>query len=424
MRPCRHCAHQSADHLSFCSQCGHRFAATSPGLPTLGSVGPRGLDRAYATAAFSRTLVATDRGAGSTGRATVAGTPSGSGRMRTNGQPNVRVQTDSAGRPVSRSRLRWAAGSIGYIYVFLRDKLDAGERRRRLIEERLGAEALLSGALNGLALVVLREGVQHADLTGLLEAIGRAHARRESAAADMAASGTLQQAEAARLGAQEAAAEAQWTASDRASRDADEILRATAADRNSASARLARLKDERSRIAREKTNNDAGGEARAAQLAHEAVGLADAQRALDEQIERLDRQLADLRDSSAVSRAAAAAARAKLEQAVAARRDAASAMATSIAGRQRDQADAEREAADLTDQLGRATNELRPPHSVLLSAYQNIDRLNETIADRSAQIAAIEQAQAHYDQRKLLTGVGLLTSMLIATAAALWAAFK
>ncbi len=423
MRPCRHCAHQSADHLSFCPQCGHRFAATSPGLPTLGSVGPRGLDRAYATAAFSRTLVATARGAAATGRATVASTPSGSGRMRTNGQPNARAQTGS-GRPVSRSRLRWAAGSIGYIYVFLRDKLDAGERRRRLIEERLGAEALLSGALNGLALVVLREGVQHADLTGLLEAIGRAHARRESAAADMAASGTLQQAEAARLGAQEAAAEAQWTASDRASRDADEILRATAADRNSASARLARLKDERSRIAREKTNNDAGGEARAAQLAHEALGLAHEQRALDEQIERLDRQLADLRDSSAASRAAAAAARANLEQAVAARRDAASAMATSIAGRQRDRADAEREAADLTDQLGRATNDLRPPHGVLLSAYQNIDRLNETIADRSAQIAAIEQAQAHYDQRKLLTGVGLLTSVLVATAAALWAAFK
>jgi hypothetical protein len=415
MRPCRHCAHQNADHLSFCAQCGHRFATTA-GLSAVGSVGPRGLDRAYATAAFSRTLVATPRGAGGTGRATMALT----GGVERNG----RSPTNPGGRPASRSRLRWAVGSVGYIYVFLRDKLDAGARRRRLSEERQGAEALLSGALNELALVVLREGVQHADLTGLLEAIGRAHARRESAAADMAASGTLQQAEAARLGAQEAAAEAEWTASDRASRDADEILRATAADRNSAGVRLSRLKDERSRIAREKTNNDAGGEARATQLAHEAVGLADEQRALEEQIERLDRQLADLRDSSAASRATAAVAKAKLDQVVASRRDAASSMAASIAGRQRDRADAEREAADLTDQLGRATNELRPPHSVLLSAYQNIDRLNETIADRSAQIAAIEQTQAHYDQRKLLTGVGLLTSMLIATAAALWAAFK
>lgn len=416
MRPCRHCAHESADHLSFCSHCGHRFATTTGMLSAFGSVGPRGLDRAYATAAFSRTLVATPRGAGGTGRATVALT----GGARRDG----RSPTNPGGRTASRSGLRWAVGSVGYIYVFLRDKLDAGARRRRLSEERQGAEALLSGALNELALVVLREGVQHADLTGLLEAIGRAHARRESAAADMAASGTLQQAEAARLGAQEAAAEAEWTSSDRASRDADEILRATAADRNSAGVRLSRLKDERSRIAREKTNNDAGGEARAAQLAHEAVGLADEQRALEDQIERLDRQLADLRDSSAASRATAAVAKAKLEQAVASRRDAASSMAASIAGRQRDRVAAEREAADLTDQLGRATNELRPPHGVLLSAYQNIDRLDETIADRSAQIAAIEQTQAHYDLRKLLTGVGLLTGLLIATAAALWAAFK
>jgi hypothetical protein len=419
MRPCRHCAHQSADHLSFCSQCGHRFE-TTVGLPAVGSGGPRGLDRAYAEAAFSRTLVATPLGAGATGRSTVAMSGSLTGPRRGGGGPH----TSSSGSAASRSRLRWAAGSIGYIYVFLRDKLDAGERRRRLAEERVGAEALLSGALNELALVVLREGVQHPDLTGLLEAIGRAHARRESAAADMAASGTLQQAEAVRLGAQEAAAEAEWTASDRASRHADEILRATASDRNSAGARLSRIKDERGRIAREKTNPDGSGDARATQLAHEALGLADEQRALEEQIERLDRQLADLRDSSAASRAAAAAARAKLDQAVASRRDAASAMAASIAGRQRDRADAEREAADLTDQLGRATNDLRPPQSVLLSAYQNIDRLDETIADRSSQIAAIEQTQAHYDLGKLLTGLGLLTSMLIATAAALWAAFK
>ena len=288
----------------------------------------------------------------------------------------------------------------------------------------MGAQALLSGALNELARVVLREGVQHADFTGLLEAIGRAHARRESAAADMATSSVLQQAEAARLGTQEAAAEAEWTASDRASRDADEILRATSADRNSASARLSRVKDERTRVARENANTDPADEARAAQLAHEALGLAEEQRALDEQIDRLDRQLADLRDSSAAARAAAAAAKAKLEVAVATRRDAASVMTASIAGRQRDKADAEREAADLTDQLGRAANELRPRHGVLLSSYQNIDRLNETIADRSAQIEAIAEAQAHYDQRKLLAGVGLLTSVLIATAAALWAAFK
>jgi hypothetical protein len=419
MRPCRHCAHESADHLSFCSRCGHRLAGATTGRLGAGSTGPRGLDRAYANAAFSRTLVAAPLPTDTAGRPTVAMTGSRNGSR--SGSAGSTGGLD-LGRP--RSRFRWAGDSIGYIYVFLRDKLDAGERRRRLAEERLGAEALLSGALNELAAVVLREGVQHPDLTGLLEAIGRAHARRESAAADMAASEILQQAEANRLGAQEAAAEAEWTAAGQASHDADEILRDTAADRDLASARLTRLKDERSQIEREKTEDDAGGEARAAQLAHEALGLADEQRALDEQIERLDRQLADLRDRSAASRAAAASAKAKLEQAVASRREAASAMAASIAGRQRDRADAERETAELTEQLGRATNDLRPPQGVLLSAYQNIDRLNETIADRSAQIAAIEQTQAHYDQRKLLTGVGLLTSVLIATAAALWAVLK
>ena len=148
------------------------------------------------------------------------------------------------------------------------------------------------------------------------------------------------------------------------------------------------------------------------------------QRALEELTERLDRQLADLRDNSATLRTAAAAAKAKLEAATAARRDASSAMGASIAGRQRDRAAAEKEAVDLTAQLGRTAAEIRPPHGALLSSYQNIDRLTETIADRGAQIATIEQMQAHYDQRKLLTGVGLLTSMLIATAAALWAALR
>jgi septal ring factor EnvC (AmiA/AmiB activator) len=95
-------------------------------------------------------------------------------------------------------------------------------------------------------------------------------------------------------------------------------------------------------------------------------------------------------------------------------------MAATIAGRQRDRADAERETAELTSQLGRVAADLRPPHATLLSGYQNIDRLNETIADRTAQLAAIEQARGHYDHRKLLAGVGVLTCMLVAISAALW----
>ncbi len=415
MRTCKHCAHNSADHLAFCAACGHWLGSPTSRMSAFGGMGGsatgNGTGRVRGTAAFSRTMVAAPRGP-VTGRST--------GRSTAPLRGETSTERTLADRP--KRGLSWAGDAIGYIYVYLRDKVDAGARRRRLAEERTGAEALLSGALNELAAAVLREGVQHPDFTGLLEAIGRAHARREAAAADLEAAETLQQNEATRLGALVEAAEGEWMANDRTSREADEILRGAAEDRDTAGVRLGRVKDERARLVREMGSN--AGDARAAQLAHDAIGLADEQRALEELTERLDRQLADLRDNSAALRTAAAAAKAKLEAATAARRDAASAMGASIAGRQRDRAAAEKEAVDLTEQLGRTAAEIRAPHGVLLSSYQNIDRLTETIADRGAQIAAIEQMQAHYDQRKLLTGVGLLTSMLIATAAALWAVLR
>jgi hypothetical protein len=415
MRSCRHCAHENADHLAFCSQCGRKLAKTdtalTPFLRTSATTGDT------AAAAYTRTVLATPGPAPITGRATVAVRRSFSGRQNGIGIPAAEPQS---ARP--RSRVRWLGESIGYIYVFLRGKLDAGERRRRLLEERTGAEALLAGALNELGQVVLREGVQHAELTGLLEAIGRAHARRESAAADTATSESLSQVEAARLANQQAAAEAEWTAADNASRESEQILRAATADRKTAGTRLARVEAERARIARDALTTT--GDAQSAQLAHDDAGLATEQRALEAQVEGLDEQLADLRAKDWALRDAAAAAKSKLDQVVAARRQAASAMAASIAGRARDRVDAEREAADLTAQIGRVTADIRPPHTSLLSGYQNIDRLTETIADRTAQLAAIEQASGHYDGRKLMAGVGLLTCMLVGIGAALWAVLR
>ena len=410
MRSCRHCAHENADHLAFCSQCGRKLPRTDGALAAIIRPLGGGSDPAVA---YSRTVLATPGPASTTGRATVSGARHFSGR-----QDAIADRPAAASAP--RSRVRWLGESVGYIYVYLRGKLDAGERRRRLSEERTGAEAMLSGALTELGQTVLREGVQHPELTGLLEAIGRAHARREAAAADTATSETLQQAEAARRGGQQTAAEAEWSSTDGASREAEQIFRAATADRRSAAARLARIKDERARIQREMSESGPIGDARSAQLAHDAEGLANEQRALEEQAKRLDQQLADLRDRAASLRAAAASAKSKLDQIVAERRQAASSMAATIAGRQRDRTDAEREIADLTAQLGRVAADLRPPHATLLSGYQNIDRLNETIADRTAQLAAIEQARGHYDHRKLLAGVGVLTCMLVGTAAALW----
>jgi len=412
MRPCRHCPHENADHLAFCSQCGHKLAKTDGALAALRRLSGPGDPMAY-----SRTVMATPGPASITGRATVASARHLSAR-----------QSGGFGAPTMpappRSRLRWLGESIGYIYVYLRGKLDAGERRRRLVEERSGAETLLAGALNELGQVVLREGVQHAELTGLLEEIGRAHARREAAAADTATSESLQQTEAARLASQQTAAEGEWSAADSASRESEQILRAATADRRTAGARLARVKEERARIARDIAERPTLADARAAQLAHDEAGFATEQRALEENTGRLDRQLADLRDKAALLRVAAAAAKAKLEQVVAARRQAASAMAASIAGRLRDRGDAEREIEEPTARRGRVASDVRPPHATLLSGYQNIDRLTETLADRTAQLAAIEQARGHYDHGKLLAGVSLVTCMVAGTAAALWAVLK
>ncbi len=257
MRTCKHCAHNSADHLAFCAACGHWLGSPTSRMSAFGGMGGsgNGTDRASrGTAAFSRTMVAAPRGA-VTGRSTGrSSAPSGGWRETT----TERTLADKPKRGLS-----WAGDAIGYIYVYVRDKVDAGARRRRLTEERAGAEALLSGALNELAATVLREGVQHADFTGLLEAIGRAHARREAAAADLEAAETLQQNEATRLGALVEAAEGEWTANDRTSREADEILRGAAEDRDTAGARLARVKDERTRLTREMSNN-AGRRARRA----------------------------------------------------------------------------------------------------------------------------------------------------------------
>jgi hypothetical protein len=417
MRVCRHCSHQNADHLSYCSACGRRLSAS--GARAIGLLGPARASGAIgafsATAAMSRTVLAARTGGVAAGPTTG---PRGAGGSH--------PRTGGAAVAQRRSRLGWTGESIGYIYVYLRAKIDAGERRRRLGGERDGAETMLAGAVRDLGGTILREGVQHPELTGLLEAIGRAQARREAAANDITASEKQKESEETRLAAQEAAAEAEWRTCDAASRDADEVLRTASADHESTTARLARVRDERVRLERE-TNAAAAapdGQSRAASLKHDEQGLAAEQRALDEQRGRLERQLADLREKSAAVRGAAARARAKLDQQVADRRQAAAVMAATISGHIRDRADAEHEAAMLTEQLGRVAADARPASAPLLSAYQRIDRLKETISDREQQIEAVERASAHHDIRKLLAGVALLTGLLLATAAVLWAVLK
>jgi len=52
--------------------------------------------------------------------------------------------------------------------------------------------------------------------------------------------------------------------------------------------------------------------------------------------------------------------------------------------------------------------------------FQRIDRLQETIVDRTREIAALEAAAAHYDGRKLVAGVVLVLVLVAGGIAALW----
>jgi hypothetical protein len=405
MHACGHCSHQNADHLAYCSRCGKRIAGAAL-LPALGSTGRGQMAALSATAAISRTMLASSVPR-LTGPQTVA-------------MPGALHTPRPAGPPPTG--LVFALHSIGYIFVFLRGKLAAGERRKRLIEERDGAETLLSGAVRDLGSTVLRDGVQHPDLTGLLEAIGRAEARREGAIADLAASEHQKVVEEARFAEREAAFEGEWKAADGSSREADEVLRAATSEHGTALGRLRRVRDERARLEREAeaAQNTPGGESRVAHLKHDAEGLEGEARALEEQVGRLDKQLVDLREKSSVLRGAAGAARSKLDEAIASRRQAAAAMTASVASHVRERAAAEREGAELTEQLGRAALQARPAVSSLLSVFQRIDRLHETIIDRNRELAALERAAAAYDGRKLFTGLGIVAFVIAAAVVSLW----
>ena len=52
MRSCRHCAHDNADHLAYCSQCGRKLARTDTVMPAVWRATGNG-------AAYSHTVLAT-----------------------------------------------------------------------------------------------------------------------------------------------------------------------------------------------------------------------------------------------------------------------------------------------------------------------------------------------------------------------------
>jgi hypothetical protein len=62
----------------------------------------------------------------------------------------------------------------------------------------------------------------------------------------------------------------------------------------------------------------------------------------------------------------------------------------------------------------------RPAVSSLLSVFQRIDRLHETIVDRQSELAALERTAAHYDGKKLATGIVLALLLIAGGVAGAW----
>ena len=350
MRPCRHCSHENADHLAFCSQCGaanavrgRRSMVRGPRRrrPAPGDGDRLFTDRAGDAWAGVLTDGRPSRLAAPLGR--LSGLPGRAGPRRPD-----RACAGWANRSAtstSTCAASWTPASAGA----------ACSRSAPARKRCWRARSTSSGRS------VLREGVQHAELTGLLEAIGRAHARREAAVADTATSESLQQAEAARLGNQQAAAEARV---DRG-RQRQPRVRGDPArgDGRSPDRRRRAWRASRTSAARIAARDAAGptiGDARPAQLGARRRGSRPSSARWRSRSRASIAQLA----GSARARRRAARRRRRREgearrRSSAARRQAASAMAASIAGRLRDRG--RRRARDR--RADRAARPRRPPRS-------------------------------------------------------------
>jgi hypothetical protein len=361
MRACPRCGFEIADHLFYCTECGRRLAA-SWSEPQKAGGGP-------AAGAWS------DGGTAPT----LAVKPDANGLLR-----------PTMGQQVPHGRARQLLDSVHYVFTYLRGRLDADARRRRLAEEREGAARLVSGALSELGQSVLGEGVNSPELTGLLEAVGRAQAQRETALAEIASTETFRAAEEIRLGDLETHVRAELHACEKGVEEADRTLR--------------QLEDERRKLA---GPGGSAGTGAANVTKNQENAASELRRA------HLDQQYDATRERAAALRAAGLAARAKLDQATAARRQALAALAASITGHARERAETEGRIQELQTQIGRISWHLRIPDQRLISRYERLDRHQQTITERDRQIAMVEKLAGRYDRRKLGIGIGVLAGIVL-----------
>ena len=382
MRTCGRCGHDNAGHLAYCSSCGRRLLGSggvpphAPGpVSTNDAVGAGSSPaRESAPTAFAATIAISN--------------PSGaSAKTRGSGtHPGV---------------LSTGVDAVRYVFSYVRGRMDAEDRKRKLVDEREGAARLLEGALIELGHLVLTEGPGTPELAGLTEAVVQARERREAAITDLAAAEKFRTSEDVRLGLLEAAAETECNACETGAARVDDLLHQLDDQRREVDAGLGRLRSDNAA-----TNLDLLNEDSAALIARHA---------------HLDEEVGALRERGAALRASTIAARAKLDQAIATRRQTAASVVASIAAHARDHAEAEKQIRDTTTQIGQTTFRRRPALPPFLPAYARIDRLEEAIADRDRQTAGVERIIGHYDLPKLAAGLGLLTGILGVLGIGLWA---
>ncbi|MES1171892.1 MAG: hypothetical protein ABUL77_01535 [Bacteroidota bacterium] len=299
--------------------------------------------------------------------------------------------------------------ALRYVFTYVRGRLHAEERKRSLTDERNGARRLLEGALADLGHAILADASPtsppHPELATAVAAVARAEARRRAAAGDIAVAEKFLASEDLRLGAEHKSAESEWKACDTGAQTVDKSLRQLEDERRTIDGEISRLPD----------TATARGDA----------GTRGPERdALVERRARLDEQYGSLRERAAALRASTIAARVKLDHVIAARRQAAAAVAASLVGHTRERADAEKQARELTIQVGRTACGLHLPVPAWAPGYARVERLEQTIADRDREIAAVERAMGHYDAHRLAAGIGVLTAILLALGASLWVALR
>lgn len=374
MRLCAHCGHENAESLVYCFRCGRRLdGSRAAPAATGGPAWPRG-----SGAPSGRTDSPTAGFA-----ATVALPSSRLGRLPAPGTPEK-----VGGWP------RRALAALGYLFAYVRGRIDAEDRKRSLAEERRGAERMIEAVLMELGTALVADPTPPPALGDAIAAVLAARGRREAAAADLASGEKLQAAEDLRLGLEQAAAENEWQACARAADEVDRMLRD--------------IEDQRRGL------DEPGARGVPAGTVSAEPGASAAKRAL------LDEQFSTARDRAAALRASTTAARAKLEQATAARRKAAAAMAAGLAAQARARSEAERAMAEATMSAGRRARELRLPGPELDARYERVDRLQQVITEADTAVGTLDARIGGYDNRRLLAGAGVLCALIAVVAAGLW----